>query len=640
MSIFDKRIAFKPFEYPEIVKFKEAINHSYWLVTEWNFTSDVQDFNVTLNEVERSAVKNTLLAISQIEVAVKKFWTKLGDRFPKPEIEQVGVTCGESEVRHADAYSHLLQILNLNDEFLTLLDNEAIKGRVDYLNNYLANADKKDNKNYTLVLTLFSIFIENVSLFSQFAIIKSFNKYKNVLKDIDNVVQATQKEECYVDGTEVLTPNGWVSLKDINVGDNVVQYNNGKLEFVNVQNKVDRDYSGNVYHIYNNNSNCMVTPNHDMVYYDRNGVFKKVTAQKFIPDSRKFLPHSGLLNNPGESVLSFNDRLKIAIQADGSNMKWKNKFAEIKLRGKNNGCTHVICLTKTRKKERLEWILSQGNIPYSKHDHGQETIYRIKFNHDDNYKQFDWVNLHDKTYQWCREFVHECIEWDGYKTQTSGGYSSTNKKAIDKVQAIAILAGYKTNIYIRQDLRKDTFSTCYKLSFIDNKFTAVCHGLNKEIQQFSGKVYCITVASGVIITRYNNKTMIAGNCVHALLGVYIINEVKKEFPAWFDQQFYDRIYAASEKAYAAECKIVDWIFEKGELTFLSKDTVKEFIKDRLNDSIKMIGGNEVFTVDNTKLASLQWFNDEIHGEVSTDFFHKRPVTYSKKVHSITAEDLF
>jgi ribonucleotide reductase beta subunit family protein with ferritin-like domain len=54
----------------------------------------------------------------------------------------------------------------------------------------------------------------------------------------------------------------------------------------------------------------------------------------------------------------------------------------------------------------------------------------------------------------------------------------------------------------------------------------------------------------------------------------------------------------------------------------------------------MIGGNEVFTVDNTKLASLQWFNDEIHGEVSTDFFHKRPVTYSKKVHSITAEDLF
>jgi ribonucleoside-diphosphate reductase beta chain len=179
MAIFDRRVAFKPFEYPEIVQYKEAINHSYWLVSEWNFTSDAQDYNVHLNQKEKSAVKNTLLAISQIEVAVKKFWTRLGDRFPKPEFEQVGVTCGESEVRHADAYSHLLQVLNLNTDFTLLLKNPAIQGRVDYLNKYLANAQAQDNKNYTMTLTLFSIFIENVSLFSQFAIIKSFNKHMN-----------------------------------------------------------------------------------------------------------------------------------------------------------------------------------------------------------------------------------------------------------------------------------------------------------------------------------------------------------------------------------------------------------------------------------------------------------------------------
>jgi ribonucleoside-diphosphate reductase beta chain len=157
MAIFDKRVAFKPFEYPQIIQYKEAINHSYWLVSEWNFTSDVQDFNVNLNPVERSAVKNTLLAISQIEVAVKKFWTRLGDRFPKPEFEQVGVTCGESEVRHADAYSHLLQVLNLNDDFTLLLKNPAIQGRVDYLHKYLATSQSADNKDYTKTLTLFSI---------------------------------------------------------------------------------------------------------------------------------------------------------------------------------------------------------------------------------------------------------------------------------------------------------------------------------------------------------------------------------------------------------------------------------------------------------------------------------------------------
>src|ERR1700743_908408 len=110
MSVFDKRVAFKPFEYPELTQYKDAINHAYWLVSEWNFVSDINDFAIRLDEVEKSVIKNTLLAISQIEVSVKKFWTKLGDRFPKAEFEQVGVTFGESEVRHADAYSHLLQI--------------------------------------------------------------------------------------------------------------------------------------------------------------------------------------------------------------------------------------------------------------------------------------------------------------------------------------------------------------------------------------------------------------------------------------------------------------------------------------------------------------------------------------------------
>jgi ribonucleoside-diphosphate reductase beta chain len=65
MSIFTKRVAFKPFEYPEVVEYKNAINHSYWLVSEWNFLGDVHDFKVNLTDIERNAVKNTLLAISR-----------------------------------------------------------------------------------------------------------------------------------------------------------------------------------------------------------------------------------------------------------------------------------------------------------------------------------------------------------------------------------------------------------------------------------------------------------------------------------------------------------------------------------------------------------------------------------------------
>lgn len=324
MSIFEKRKEFKPFEYPDVIPYQDAINHSYWLVSEWKFTSDAHDFNVKLNEVEKQAIKNALLAISQIEVEVKSFWGKIGERFQKAEIAQVGATFSESEVRHANAYSHLLEVLGLNDDFAMLLQNPVIQGRVDYLTKYLKGAAENTNEGYTLTLTLFSIFIEYVSLFSQFLVIKSFNKHMNILKDVDNVVQATQKEET----------------------------------------------------------------------------------------------------------------------------------------------------------------------------------------------------------------------------------------------------------------------------------------------------------------------------IHALFGVCLIKHVQREFPDWFNEDFYSKLSRACKKAFDAEAKIIDWIFEKGELSFLTKEMVKEFVKHRFNESLQMIGGERVFDVKPEILAKVKWFEDEIHSDVNTDFFHKKPTTYSKKMQAIKAEDIF
>ena len=194
-NIFEKRINLKPYEYPQLYDYVPAIRHSYWIHTEFNFTSDIQDFKAGLSEVEKSAIKNTMLAISQIEVAVKSFWGNIYQRMPKPEIGSVGSTFAESEVRHADAYSHLLEILGLNSEFEGLKKNPVIMRRVHYLETALKNAKSEDNRDYAESILLFSLFIEHVSLFSQFLIIMAFNKHKNVLKGISNVVEATSKEE-------------------------------------------------------------------------------------------------------------------------------------------------------------------------------------------------------------------------------------------------------------------------------------------------------------------------------------------------------------------------------------------------------------------------------------------------------------
>ena len=194
-NIFKKRVNLKPYEYPNLVEYVDAIRHSYWVHTEFNFTSDIQDFKVVLNDKEKTAVQRAMLAISQIEIAVKNFWGDIYKRMPKPEIGGVGATFAESEVRHADAYSNLIQVLGLNSEFENLLEEPAIRRRIKYLEKSISASKAVDNRDYFESVILFSMFVENVSLFSQFLVIMSFNKHKNVLKGMSNAVEATSKEE-------------------------------------------------------------------------------------------------------------------------------------------------------------------------------------------------------------------------------------------------------------------------------------------------------------------------------------------------------------------------------------------------------------------------------------------------------------
>ncbi len=194
-DIFKKRLSLKPYEYPELLEYVDGIRHSYWLHTEFNFTSDIHDYLVNTTESEKNAIKNAMLAIAQVEVSVKTFWGDVYKKIPKPEIGAVGATFAESEVRHQDAYAHLLEILGFNHEFERVKEIPAIINRINYIEKAISNAHSDHHKEYSRTLLLFSLFIEHVSLFSQFLIIMSFNKFKGLFRGMSNVIEATSKEE-------------------------------------------------------------------------------------------------------------------------------------------------------------------------------------------------------------------------------------------------------------------------------------------------------------------------------------------------------------------------------------------------------------------------------------------------------------
>lgn len=195
MSIFDKRVNYKPFEYPEILTYTEAINRTFWVHSEVDFTADVQDFHANLNNQEKEAIKRSLLAIAQVEVAVKSFWGNLYLHIPKPEFNGLGSTFAECEFRHSEAYSRLLDVLGYNNEFQNLVQVPVMRKRIDYLSEALANTRSENKNKYLSALILFSLLIENVSLFSQFAIILSFTRFKGVMKNVSNIIAWTSVDE-------------------------------------------------------------------------------------------------------------------------------------------------------------------------------------------------------------------------------------------------------------------------------------------------------------------------------------------------------------------------------------------------------------------------------------------------------------
>ena len=191
MGLFDERIPYKPFEYPEYYTegwLKQA--QAFWLHTEIPMSGDVKDWNEKLTASEKNLVGNILLGFAQTECAVSDYWTqKVVSWFPKHEIQQMAMMFGSQETIHAVAYSYLNETLGL-ENFEAFLQDEATMERFDNLVSYDGNNPIGIAKS----LAIFSAFAEGVSLYSAFAVLYSF-QLRNLLKGIGQQMKWSVRDE-------------------------------------------------------------------------------------------------------------------------------------------------------------------------------------------------------------------------------------------------------------------------------------------------------------------------------------------------------------------------------------------------------------------------------------------------------------
>jgi ribonucleoside-diphosphate reductase beta chain len=76
-------------------------------------------------------------------------------------------------------------------------------------------------------------------------------------------------------------------------------------------------------------------------------------------------------------------------------------------------------------------------------------------------------------------------------------------------------------------------------------------------------------------------------------------------------------------------KVLDWIFEAGELEFMPRVYVDEFLKSRFNNSLNLIGYSDEFETSPELLEKSSYLTNMLTATTDFDFFDQRSTSYSK-----------
>lgn len=332
---------------------------------------------------------------------------------------------------------------------------------------------------------------------------------------------------CYDDKTEILTATGWKLFSDLKDADKVAQFNPDEtIEFVVPEKIITHFHDGEMYHFTTKSSTAsvdlLVTPEHRML---RKSMVKNeieiFPAEKVTFSQRNQWLQAGKVVGTGKKTgLSDIDRLKIAFQADGS---FASRPAYT---GARNGTMPIrFSLKKERKQNRLEEILRKTGFDFSKTRTAKTGKKKDYFSYwvavpievfDQFQKTFDWIKFGEISSDWCEEFIEELGQWDGCVLKgESMLYSTTNDKNAHIVQILGTLCGKRASISVYKDPRENR-KPCYTTTFSNNGHRNG-QGIIKTKTHYNGNVYCVTVPSGMVIVRRNNKVSISGNSEHSTM---------------------------------------------------------------------------------------------------------------------------
>lgn len=319
-------------------------------------------------------------------------------------------------------------------------------------------------------------------------------------------------DECFTGNTEILTEHGFIPLSRLLKGTRVAQWDNQRISFVKPSAYIKRAHEGLMINFnIKYGISVPMTPGHEQIFLSKNNRFFKQVIRDARFNGRK-IPVSGWAVS-GEATLTPLERLCIAIQADGT----------LHLQAADHS-TYSFTLKRERKIKRLFEICRQGNFEITEVKAGSKRRFLIKTPPVNTYKDIAMHMRYPVSREKALRIIEECVEWDGSKPKGTNIYyfSSTDERAVDFYNAVAILAGFSTYKSIQKDGRKESYKDVHRLFMQRNKLYRDCQRMSISESSYRGDVFCVKVPSGAIIVRHKGYTFITGNChyVNARKGMY------------------------------------------------------------------------------------------------------------------------
>jgi len=339
---------------------------------------------------------------------------------------------------------------------------------------------------------------------------------------------------CHSEDTLCWSKNGFVSVDNLKVGDEVYTLNDKQeIELNKIDNIIQYDYIGDMINLEGNSYSQLVTPEHRVLTKKRYGE-KQYTAKYAIDllnigrAERHYVPTSGKWSRGKRDSVNIKKSIRFCkfhynskdipdtlntydlfeflgwfISEGGSNDRGGFKISQRNARNKKN-------IIKCIERLGFSYGLNSDDIQMNS---VKFCKFLKQFGRNSSEKQIPrWVLEYDVRY--LERLFHSLMLGDGTRVRRGWRYYSKSKELCNQVAELSIKLGYSANVKSRKCLNPS--KTCESIQYYTNicKSKSSLEKSNISIQKYRGKVWCLKVKNGNFFVQRNGKICCSGNCMN------------------------------------------------------------------------------------------------------------------------------